>query len=133
MVRSSKRRNAAGRFCSESFNEIHPDILFDGRQQYAVLIEDLEQNGIVHRGGAVLGTERAPEMTEPEGQRRAAGNLEVVGVEALVVIGGNGRLAGGMGLGERGVGVVGLPATIDNDVWGTDTAIGVDTALDTAL
>ena len=89
--------------------------------------------GIVHRGETVLGTERAPEMTEPEGQRRAAGNLEEAGIGGLVVVGGSGSLAGGMGLGERGVGVVGLPATIDNGVRGTDTAIGVGTALNTAL
>ena len=89
--------------------------------------------GIVHRGGTVLGTERAPEMVQPEGQRRAAGNLEEAGVEALVVIGGNGSLAGGQKLAELGVKVVGIPASIDNDVWGTDLAIGVDTALNTAL
>jgi 6-phosphofructokinase 1 len=89
--------------------------------------------GIVHRGGTVLGTERAPEMVQPEGQRRAAGNLEEAGVEALVVIGGNGSLAGGQKLAELGKKVVGIPASIDNDVWGTDTAIGVDTALNTAL
>ena len=89
--------------------------------------------GIVHRGGTVLGTERAPEMVRPEGQRRAAGNLEEAGVEALVVIGGNGSLAGGQKLAELGVKVVGIPASIDNDVWGTDLAIGVDTALNTAL
>ena len=89
--------------------------------------------GIVHRGGTVLGTERAPEMTEPDGQRRAAGHLEEAGVEALVVIGGNGSLAGGQKLAELGVKVVGIPASIDNDVWGTDLAIGVDTALNTAL
>ena len=50
-----------------------------------------------------------------------------------MVIGGNGSLIGGLRLAELGVKVVGVPATIDNDVWGTDTAIGVDTALNTAL
>ncbi len=89
--------------------------------------------GNVHRGGTVLGTERAPEMVRREGQRRAAGNLEEVGVEGLVVIGGNGSVAGSQKLAELGVKVVGIPATIDNDVWGTDLAIGVDTALNTAL
>jgi len=69
----------------------------------------------------------------PEGQRRAAGMLAEAGVEGLVVIGGNGSLTGGLKLEERGVKVIGIPATIDNDVWGTDTAIGVDTALNTAL
>ena len=89
--------------------------------------------GIIHRGGTVLGTERSPEFMTPEGQRRAAGMLAEAGVEGLVVIGGNGSLTGGLKLEELGVKVVGIPATIDNDVWGTDTAIGVDTALNTAL
>ena len=90
--------------------------------------------GIVHRGGTVLGTERAPEMVQPEGQRRAAGNLEEAGVEALVFIGGNGSLTGGQKLAELGVKVVGIPASIDKTGGGrTDRAIGVDTALNTAL
>lgn len=89
--------------------------------------------GIIHRGGTVLGTERSPEFATPEGQGRAAGKLAEADVEGLVVIGGNGSLTGGLRLAELGVKVAGIPATIDNDVWGTDTAIGVDTALNTAL
>jgi 6-phosphofructokinase 1 len=89
--------------------------------------------GIIHRGGTVLGTERSPEFATPEGQRSAAGKLAEAEVEGLVVIGGNGSLTGGLRLTELGVKVAGVPATIDNDVWGTDTAIGVDTALNTAL
>jgi len=89
--------------------------------------------GIIHRGGTVLGTERSPEFATAEGQRSAAGKLAEAEVEGLVVIGGNGSLTGGLRLAELGVKVAGVPATIDNDVWGTDTAIGVDTALNTAL
>lgn len=89
--------------------------------------------GILNRGGTVLGTERSEEFATSEGQRRAAGKLAEAEVEGLVVIGGNGSLTGGSRLSELGVKVVGIPATIDNDVWGTDTAIGVDTALNTAL
>src|ERR671912_758857 len=89
--------------------------------------------GIIHRGGTVLGTERSPEFATPEGQRSAAGKLAEAGGEGVVVIGGNGSLTGGLRLAELGVKVAGVPATIDNDVWGTDTAIGVDTALNTAL
>jgi len=89
--------------------------------------------GILNRGGTVLGTERSEEFATPEGQRRAAGKLAEAEVEGLVVIGGNGSLTGGSKLSELGVAVVGIPATIDNDVWGTDTSIGVDTALNTAL
>jgi len=88
--------------------------------------------GILHRGGTILGTARSPEFVTPEGQKRAVRGLSV-GVNSLVVIGGEGSLTGALKLAELGVTVVGIPATIDNDVYGTDTAIGVDTALNTAL
>jgi 6-phosphofructokinase 1 len=89
--------------------------------------------GILQRGGTVLGTARSTEFATSEGQELAASRLVKVGVEGLVVIGGEGSLTGALRLQERGVKVVGIPATIDNDVFGTDTAIGVDTALNTAL
>lgn len=89
--------------------------------------------GIIHRGGTILGTERSAEFATPEGQRKAAGNLAEAGVDGLIVIGGNGSLTGALRLAEIGVSVVGVPASIDNDVWGTETSIGVDTALNTAL
>jgi len=96
-------------------------------------LENRMVGGILHRGGTVLGTARSTEFATPEGQERAVRRLADAGVEGLVVIGGNGSLTGGLKLEERGVKVIGIPATIDNDVWGTDTAIGVDTALNTAL
>src|SRR3712207_972606 len=89
--------------------------------------------GILHRGGTVLGTARSTEFATPQGQEHAVQRLEEAGVGGLVVVGGEGSLTGVLRLEERGVPVVGIPATIDNDVWGTDTAIGVDTALNTAL
>jgi 6-phosphofructokinase 1 len=89
--------------------------------------------GIIGRGGTVLGTQRSKEFQSPEGQQRAVDVLKEVGLEALVVVGGEGSLTGAMKLSERGVKVVGIPATIDNDVWGTEIALGVDTALNTAL
>jgi 6-phosphofructokinase 1 len=89
--------------------------------------------GILQKGGTVLGTARSTEFATPEGQELAVRRLEEAGVEGLVVIGGEGSLTGALRLQERGIKVVGIPATIDNDVWGTDTAIGVDTALNTAL
>ena len=82
--------------------------------------------GIIHRGGTVLGTERSAEFSTPEGQRSTAGKLTEAEVEGLVVIGGNGSLTGGLRLSELGVKVAGVPATIDNYVWGIDTAIGVE-------
>jgi 6-phosphofructokinase 1 len=81
----------------------------------------------------VLGTERSKEFTTPEGQERAARRLREAGVEGLVVIGGEGSLTGALKLAGLGMAVVGVPATIDNDVSGTEVAIGVDTALNTAL
>jgi 6-phosphofructokinase 1 len=89
--------------------------------------------GILQRGGTVLGTARSTQFATHDGQELAASRLQKAGVEGLVVIGGEGSLTGALKLQERGVKVVGIPATIDNDVFGTDTAIGVDTALNTAL
>jgi 6-phosphofructokinase 1 len=89
--------------------------------------------GILHRGGTMLGTARSTEFATPQGQEHAVQRLEEAGVEGLVVVGGEGSLTGALRLEERGVPVVGIPATIDNDVWGTEMAIGVDTALNTAL
>jgi len=89
--------------------------------------------GIIGRGGTFLGTARAPEFETPKGQREGLRNLNRHGIEGLVVIGGNGSLAGACALHRLGFPVVGVPATIDNDVVGTDIAIGVDTALNTIL
>ena len=104
--------------------------LLEGRFQR---LGNREVGGILQRGGTVLGTARSTEFATPEGQELAARGLEKAGVEGLVVIGGEGSLTGALRLQERGVKVVGIPATIDNDVFGTDMAIGVDTALNTAL
>src|SRR5215203_7394631 len=72
--------------------------------------------GILQRGGTVLGTARSREFATPEGQERAAKRLSEAEVEGLVVIGGNGSLSGELTLAELGVKVVGIPATIDNDI-----------------
>ncbi len=89
--------------------------------------------GLVRRAGSVLGTGRSKEVREPEGQERAVRRLEEAGIGGLVVIGGGGSLTSARALGEAGVEVVGIPATIDNDVAGTELSIGVDTAVDTAV
>jgi 6-phosphofructokinase 1 len=89
--------------------------------------------GIIGRGGTFLGTARAPEFQTAKGQREALRCLNRHGIEGLVVIGGNGSLQGACALHQHGFPVVGVPATIDNDVVGTDIAIGVDTALNTIL
>jgi 6-phosphofructokinase 1 len=89
--------------------------------------------GIIGKGGTFLGTARAPEFETVRGQREALRNLNRHSIEGLVVIGGSGSLAGALALHQHGFPVVGVPATIDNDVPGTDMAIGVDTALNTIL
>jgi len=89
--------------------------------------------GIISRGGTFLGTARSAEFMTKKGQIEALRNLNEVDVDALVVIGGDGSLRGAIVLQEMGFPAIGLPGTIDNDLYGTDMAIGVDTALNTAL
>ena len=99
-------------------------------------LEPVDRNkleGFMQLGGTVLGTERSDEFQTSEGQRQAVACMEESGVEGLVVIGGGGSLAGAQNLHELGVKVAGIPATLDNDIWGTDLCVGVDTALNTAV
>lgn len=88
---------------------------------------------IIQRGGTVLGTARCEEFKTPEGRQKALDNLRRHGIEGLLVIGGDGSLSGAKLLAEMGMAVVGLPGTIDNDIWGTDYTIGYDTAVNTVL
>ena len=89
--------------------------------------------GIIGKGGTILGTARCPEFYEPSGRREAVRSLNRFGIDGLVVIGGNGSLAGALELWHLGFPVIGIPSTIDNDVTGTQLSIGVDTALNTIL
>lgn len=89
--------------------------------------------GIVRLGGTVLMSARCPEFMEESGQKRAHEVLRGWGMDGLVVIGGDGSLRGARALRDMGVSVVGVPASIDNDIQGTDMSIGVDTALNTIL
>ena len=108
---------------------------------YQGLIEDeIEEmdsssvSNIIQRGGTILKSARSQEFRTEEGRKKAAKNLKKYGIEALVVIGGDGTFTGANILSkEHGVNVVGIPATIDNDIVGTDETIGYDTALNTAL
>jgi len=90
-------------------------------------------SGIIQVGGTMLRTARSPEFREKHGQREAIRQMNEVGIEALAVIGGDGSLKGAHALAGHGVQVVGVPASIDNDIWGTSMSIGVDTALNTIL
>jgi len=89
---------------------------------------------IIQRGGIVLGTSRCEELHTPEGRSKAARSLREAGVDALVVMGGDGSFRGAWALvQETGACCLGIPATIDNDVYGTDFSLGFDTAVNTAL
>lgn len=88
---------------------------------------------IIHRGGTILLTARCPEMMTEEGQDKAAQICKVLGLEALIVIGGDGSLKGGLALAKRGVNVIGIPGTIDLDAPYTDYTIGFDTAVNTGM
>ena len=91
-------------------------------------------SNIIQRGGTILKTARCAEFMTPEGRQVAYDNMVKEGVEALVVIGGDGSLTGARIFAQEfNVPCIGLPGTIDNDLFGTDTTIGYDTALNTIV
>ncbi len=87
----------------------------------------------IHKGGTILKTARAPEMLTEEGQSRAANVCSVLGLSALIVIGGDGSFRGADELSKKGVNVICIPATIDLDLPCTDYTIGFDTAVNTGM
>ena len=89
--------------------------------------------GIIQRGGTMLGSARCKEFYTLEGQQAAMKVLEAHGIQGLIVIGGNGSQTGSQALSALGFPVVGVASTIDNDLYGSDITIGVDTALNVAL
>lgn len=105
---------------------------YEGLLKGALLqMEARDVGGILQRGGTMLGTARSEDFYTEEGQRRAVQQLNEVGVDGLVVIGGDGSMRGARALAALGIQVIGVPASIDNDIWGTNMSIGVDTALNT--
>lgn len=91
-------------------------------------------SNIIQRGGTILKTARSAEYTTPEGRAKAFRVIQKWGIDAVVVIGGNGSLAGAYDLAkEYDIPVIGLPGTIDNDLYGTDATIGYDSALNTIV
>ena len=110
------------------------------RNGYAGLLADTivplaarDVGGIVQRGGTFLGSARCPEFAQPAGRTQALRNLAARGIEALVVVGGNGSQTGTASLAREGFAAVGVPSTIDNDVYGADVSIGADTAINVTL
>lgn len=91
-------------------------------------------NNIVNKGGTILKSARSTEFRTPEGRKKAHENLEKAGIDALVVIGGDGTFTGGLLFNnEFGFPVIGIPGTIDNDIIGTSHTLGFDTALNTVV
>lgn len=90
-------------------------------------------SGLLERGGTVLQSSRCKRMMTPEGQAEAVKKLRAQNVEGLVVIGGDGSLTGALKLVKLGFPVVGIPGTIDNDIYGTQMGVGVDTASNTIV
>jgi 6-phosphofructokinase 1 len=88
---------------------------------------------IIHRGGTMLYSARCEEFKTKEGQQKGIEQLNKLGIEGLVVIGGDGSYRGAKALTEQGYPCVGVPGTIDNDIAGTDYTIGFDTALNTVI
>ena len=91
-------------------------------------------SGIIQRGGTILKSARCLEFKTPEGRKKAYETLQKEQIDALVVIGGDGTFTGARLLAqEYNVPIIGLPGTIDNDLWGTDSTIGYDTSLNTIM
>jgi 6-phosphofructokinase 1 len=116
------------------------DVIGIRRGYSGILEEDLVKlnsrsvSNTIYRGGTFLETARCEEMKTQEGIKKANEVLQREDIEGLITIGGDGTFRGAMALAESGdVKVMGIPATIDNDVYGTDQAIGFDTAVNTAL
>jgi 6-phosphofructokinase 1 len=110
------------------------------RQAYAGLLSgdmsvlsSRDVSGILQRGGTILQTARNEEFKTVAGQRKAMRRLNEHNIEGVIVIGGDGSLRGGLALQRLGIPVIGVPASIDNDIYGTNMSIGVDTALNTIL
>lgn len=90
-------------------------------------------SGIIQRGGTILLTSRCEEFKYEEAQKEGIGNLIKNECDGLIVIGGDGSFRGANAIADRGVQVVGIPATIDNDIYGTDMALGADTAMNSII
>ncbi len=88
---------------------------------------------VIHRGGTVLYTARSPLFKTEEGINMAVENCRKLGINGIVVIGGDGSFRGAMDLSKHGIPCIGIPGTIDNDISSTDYTIGFDTAMNTAM
>ncbi len=90
-------------------------------------------SGIIQKGGTILLTARCEDFKYDEGQKEGVKHLIENGCDGLIVIGGDGSFRGARDIADRGVRVIGIPATIDNDIYGTDMALGTDTAMNNII
>ncbi len=125
VVRTAMARHLQVKAVMQGFDGVMHCIFQDMRAR--------DVGGIIQKGGTILQTARCKEFYPPEGQDKGLKNLRYGGIDGLIVIGGDGSMRGAMALHERGFPVIGIPASIDNDIWGTNMAIGVDTALNTIV
>jgi len=98
-----------------------------------ILLTHQSVSGMLSKGGTFLGTARSSEFLKEEVKLKAVDNLKQRGIEALVVIGGDGTYRGAMDLTRMGIKTIGVPGTIDNDIAGTDFTIGFHTAVETIV
>lgn len=119
------------------YNNIEPYAIYDG---FRGLIENnfklmsrKDVSEILSRGGTILGTSRFPEFKDEEVVLKAINNLKKQNIDALIIIGGDGSYRGGLELFKKGFPTIGIPASIDNDIKGTDFTIGFHTALHTIV
>jgi len=97
-------------------------------------LETKDVSNIIHRGGTILRTARSAEFRTPEGRLHAYENIVAHDIDGLIAIGGNGTFTGAKFFGEEfGIPIIGIPGTIDNDLYGSDYTIGFDTAVNTAI
>ena len=119
-------------------NKIIPLRIYDGYRGMmdgnAKELNYQDVDNIIQYGGTILGSARCNEFKTDEGRQKAIQFLKQENVEGLIVIGGDGTYAGAKALGsEMNIPIIGLPGTIDNDIYGTDHTIGFDTALNTVI
>src|SRR5690554_2448655 len=107
---------------------------FEGLIKGKMELLDLGSVGdIIQRGGTKLFSSRCPEFKEEKYQRQAIKNMKDLGIEGLVVIGGDGSFRGASAITKLGFPCIGVPGTIDNDIAGTEFTIGFDTAINTVI
>lgn len=120
------------------FNKLEVVGIYNGYQ--GMIDDDMKEldsrsvGYIIQRGGTILRSARCEEFRTPEGRKKAYENLKKRGINGLIVIGGDGSFTGATFFSEEfDIPVIGIPATIDNDIFGTDHTIGYDTALNTVV